>query len=310
MSEMKLKDGNEVPPPEGIRVAAEYRPDGSAEHLVADGENWVSLGKRYRRTPEYLVYSNFKTNDPEYVNWYLHHYVKCDLPTADRYNWRFSTSSRQGGGTRAGTIYIVPNWAELVAQAKIETRIFVEHFFRLVSLDPCVVEDDRVIVGLGAVRSNLHRADTFSLPLRYAGAPDRLADRWGEVLLQALRQFTEGLSGVAVDLYPTFRGLPPGFTPPPMRCKKWPVLMLDSSLEGVVKARFFEQIVPLAGLSGPEALAAIRDYGRWFEASFGDMRRRAFTKEVIGAGRTDPYYGVFHGVATGMRGFLSETKMM
>lgn len=310
MSNSELKKDNEFEPPADIKVQPEFRPEGSAVHLVSDGESWVSLAKRYRLTPEFLVDSNFRTKEPVYVNWYLHHYVKCDTPTPDRYNWTFSTSSRNGGGLRAGKIYIVPNWAEIVAQAKIQTRYFVETFFRTVSLAPCPIEDDRVTVPPRALGSHLQRADSFILPMRFAGAPDALAELWGEVLLRALRLFVEGLEGVGIGVFPSFPGLPPGFAPPPMRCKKWKILGLSSAMEGVMEAPFYEQIVRLAGFTGPEALRAIRDYGRWLEKSFRDMRSRAFTTDVMGSGKTDLYYRVFRGVAVGHNGFLAETTML
>lgn len=75
---------------------------------MADGENWESVASHYGIGVKDLIYANFKTLIPEEVNWYLHHYVKCDTPTHDRYNWRFSTSARSGGGPRAGIIFIPP----------------------------------------------------------------------------------------------------------------------------------------------------------------------------------------------------------
>lgn len=106
MPASSLLPGNEREP--ANKVAITFRPAGSVKHLISDGDNWQSLQDRYHIPAKTIIEANFKTTVPEEVNWYLHHYVNCDTPTADRYNWRFSTSARNGPSPRAGIIYIPP----------------------------------------------------------------------------------------------------------------------------------------------------------------------------------------------------------
>ena len=101
-----LLPGNEREP--ASKIAIDYRPAGSVEHLLVDGDNWGTLQERYQIPARTIIEANFKTAVPEEVNWYLHYYVNCDTPTLDRYNWRFSTSARNGPSPRAGIIYIPP----------------------------------------------------------------------------------------------------------------------------------------------------------------------------------------------------------
>jgi hypothetical protein len=117
-----LKSGNEDPPAEATKVAENYRPPRSLIHRVSDGENWTILAARYKVDARTLIWQNFQTDNAKVVNWYLHYYVKCDKTTPDRYNWRFSTSSRNGGGFRPGIIFVTPNWRAILDAAKFLTR--------------------------------------------------------------------------------------------------------------------------------------------------------------------------------------------
>lgn len=101
-----LKPGNEWPPPNDRLVPVDYRPPDSITHQVSDGERWESLATRYGIPVKDLIWANFKTTVPAEVNWYLNHYVACDTPSPDGYNWRFTTSARKGAGPRAGIIFI------------------------------------------------------------------------------------------------------------------------------------------------------------------------------------------------------------
>jgi hypothetical protein len=101
-----LLPGNEREPLK--RVAIDFRPASSVEHVVSDGDNWGTLQDRYGIPARTIIEANFKTIVPEEVNWYLHHYVNCDTTTPDRYNWRFSSTARNGPSPRAGIIYIPP----------------------------------------------------------------------------------------------------------------------------------------------------------------------------------------------------------
>lgn len=103
-----LKPGNEREPI--IKAPKDYRPPNSIKHYVADGENWQTLADKYGIDAKTIIFANFLTLVPQEVNWYLNHYVCCDTPTADRYNWRFSSSARKyvTKSERAGIIYIPP----------------------------------------------------------------------------------------------------------------------------------------------------------------------------------------------------------
>jgi hypothetical protein len=43
-----------------------------------------------------LIRFNFKTNNPDEVNWYLRRNVGCNVPTPDGFNWTFSSSASPG----------------------------------------------------------------------------------------------------------------------------------------------------------------------------------------------------------------------
>jgi hypothetical protein len=101
-----LKPGNEVEPPAGKRVPITYVPQPSFRHLVEDGETWETVAAKFGMNVQELILANFKTLVPQEINWYLHHYVECNVPTTDRYNWRFSASARKSGNPRAGVIFI------------------------------------------------------------------------------------------------------------------------------------------------------------------------------------------------------------
>ena len=101
-----LKPGNERPPSPDRLVPITYRPLNSTVHRVSDGERWESIAAQYSIGVKELIWENFKTDVPAEINWYLNHYVSCDTPTPDRYNWTFTTSARNGPGPRAGIIYI------------------------------------------------------------------------------------------------------------------------------------------------------------------------------------------------------------
>jgi N-acetylmuramoyl-L-alanine amidase len=70
------------------------------------------LGEQYGLLPLEIVYFNFKTFDPDEVNWYLHHYVRCRKATRDGLNWMFSSGldkeKRLPGQRQPGVVYIPP----------------------------------------------------------------------------------------------------------------------------------------------------------------------------------------------------------
>lgn len=121
-----LKLGNEKEPP--AKVSIDYRPKDSIAHNVVDGETWQSLADRYGVDVKYLIWINFKTLDSKEINWYLHHYVCCDTPAADRYNWKFTASAQKykTKSPRAGVIYIPPR------EITFEDEVIVVEIDRLV----------------------------------------------------------------------------------------------------------------------------------------------------------------------------------
>jgi hypothetical protein len=68
----------------------------SHHHRVIDGEDWHSLAKLYEISAKQLMLFNFKTTDPDKVNWYLREYVGCDVPDEPRHNWKLSKSADPG----------------------------------------------------------------------------------------------------------------------------------------------------------------------------------------------------------------------
>lgn len=305
-----LKEGNEKEPVFPNRVAPEYRPAYSAEHFVTDKDSWKSLGERYRLSPGFIIDSNFKTNDPEEINWYLRNYVKCTKPTADRYNWRFSTSSRNGGGPHAGKIYIVPNWFAIGIAAKIQTRYFVSDFFKATSLDPCVIDSTNLVIRQGTVRSTFNSPYFFATQMKLGGAPDELADIWADTLVKALTLFVESIDGLAVDVFPQFLQIPRGYPAGPSPAKSFKLLAMESSMQGVLESSYFENIAAMARLDSPAATIAMKHYGLWFEKSFAELRKNAVATYVMGKGLSNPHTGIFSGYASAYKGFLAKTNLL
>ena len=80
-------------------VPPDYRPPNSYAHQVTDIDlhhGWKGIARRLRLNPRWLIAFNFKTTNPDEVNWYLRRNVGCDLCTDDRMNWMFSSSADPG----------------------------------------------------------------------------------------------------------------------------------------------------------------------------------------------------------------------
>ncbi|GIQ73961.1 hypothetical protein [Bradyrhizobium sp. RD5-C2] len=71
-------------------------------------EDWKTVAADHHVHVDYLIYYNFRTHNPDIVNWYLRHYVGC-TKSRDGRNWAFSP------GMKPGVIYI-----------PIETLVFEE----------------------------------------------------------------------------------------------------------------------------------------------------------------------------------------
>ena len=66
-------------------------------HRVTDDETLESVAHKYGVPVKTLILHNFGTLDPTEINWYLHYYVGCKLPTHDHKNWRFSRAAMTQG---------------------------------------------------------------------------------------------------------------------------------------------------------------------------------------------------------------------
>jgi hypothetical protein len=52
-------------------------------------DTWESVAQQYSMDVRRLIYFNFKTNNPQQVNFYLRTYVGCNTPSPTRWNWTF-----------------------------------------------------------------------------------------------------------------------------------------------------------------------------------------------------------------------------
>lgn len=71
-------------------------PPGTSPYKVSDTDSWVNIALRLQMDAWDLIYLNFKTRDPDEVNWYLRHHVGCRRQTADGDNWMFSSDANPG----------------------------------------------------------------------------------------------------------------------------------------------------------------------------------------------------------------------
>jgi hypothetical protein len=65
-------------------------------------EDWGSVARKFGVDVDDLIFFNFMTNNPDEVNWYLHHHTGCNKPSPSGNNWMFSNSANPG------VIYIPP----------------------------------------------------------------------------------------------------------------------------------------------------------------------------------------------------------
>jgi len=91
-----LPYGNERRPAQPVdRI---YSPPelGARQTKVGDKDDWHSLAMKFWVDEKILIYYNFKTTEPAYVNWYLREYVGCVRPDDRRQNWKFSAAADPG----------------------------------------------------------------------------------------------------------------------------------------------------------------------------------------------------------------------
>jgi hypothetical protein len=77
-------------------LPVDYVPPGGFSYRVKDGDDWRSVALKHGVDVNALVYFNFKTNNPDEVNWYLRRNVGCKKATNDNNNWRFSSDAQPG----------------------------------------------------------------------------------------------------------------------------------------------------------------------------------------------------------------------
>ncbi len=104
------------------KVPAGYVPPNSTSYRVKDGDSWVTIAQKNGQDVWKLIENNFKTRNPDEVNWYLRTRVGCKLQTRDGKNWMFSSSASPGiiyipNAPPAPLYYVVPDM-QLVPQDK------------------------------------------------------------------------------------------------------------------------------------------------------------------------------------------------
>jgi len=152
-SPIPLAKNCEVPPPNMYDVHPNYPPDGGEAHPVKEGENFITIANK----PEYksrlenyrakvaepelfdnlsdelanaraLIYFNYGTTVPEYVNWFLLNVTCCYHATDDKHNRRFSNydaeskSPKYGNIKRAGQIYVPKDSVKPKPKSKPDLR--------------------------------------------------------------------------------------------------------------------------------------------------------------------------------------------
>lgn len=86
-------------------LAKSWPPHDYVNKLEVDlSDNWTSLAGS--RDPWRLILYNFRTHDPDEVNWYLYHWVGCRAVTADGKNYRFSSFDDRLGPGASTPLYI------------------------------------------------------------------------------------------------------------------------------------------------------------------------------------------------------------
>lgn len=293
----RLKDGNEREPPPGRKVPIGFRPPNSFLHMVADRESWQSLGTRYKVPPMKIIQDNFGTTVPEEINWYLNHYVDCDSPTPDRYNWRFSTSARRGTSPRAGIVYVVPNWPVIFPGVKKATRAAVNLWFSQTSMKGGRVVGRSLWIPGNSLMSEWRQMPRFKFELEWAGAPTALADAISEVVREVLGTFTRAVNEFQPDAF----AVAPRQSVQVQHLIPWPLLSSGAGTPEVVEAANLRRLLNnRLGKDAAVGMQAVAEYARWFDGSFKLFRHTTMAKQVavMMLPRTDPRRPP-EGIATG-----------
>jgi hypothetical protein len=262
----KLKPGNEVEPKLGFKKDESYRPAQSLVHRLSDGENWEKLAARYKREAKQIMRDNFGTTDPYEVNWYLGRYVKCDKATADRYNWRFSTSSRGGGGVRPGILYIIPNWFAIQDAARLLARRAIIQWLDNAFLGPTMVIGDSFRLRGRNISWRPTFLQDFTRMLRLQGATDDLSHAWAEAVHKALLNFSHSIESTIALPVPQIDG---GGDRVPANC----FLVWKAFEKATTSTTAFFDLMDVDGMSMNDAAArqAVGEFGRWWQERMNNV---------------------------------------
>jgi hypothetical protein len=123
-----------------------------------------------------IIYFNFKTNVPEEVNWYLHHYVGCERTTADGKNYVFGFSGAAKAGKRKARIYIPPqqfSFPPVTIEGTLPPRFFSVHEDPQTWTPPPMTDDG------ATARIIVTRAPWTHETLTVGGLAVRTRKQWG-----------------------------------------------------------------------------------------------------------------------------------
>ena len=99
-----------------------YRPLTAKPYNVRTGDTWESVALQNNLDVQKLIHFNFQTNNPDEVNWYLHHRVGCVKPSPSGMNWAFSSDARPG------VIYLPIAQSELKPVKKTKAKTITSPF--------------------------------------------------------------------------------------------------------------------------------------------------------------------------------------
>lgn len=74
-------------------------PPGGVPYRLQNGDNWISLAQRFGMAPQSLIFFNYGTSEPKYVNYYLKHNAGCKVVSPDGKNYSFTDAN-------PGVIYV------------------------------------------------------------------------------------------------------------------------------------------------------------------------------------------------------------
>lgn len=299
-----LKSGNELPPPQPLLDS--FRPPNSLPHRVSTGENWQTLGARYKVDPRQLILQNFQTDKAEYVNWYLHHRLKCDTTTPDRYNWVFSSSARHNGGPHAGTVHITPLWYAIVDAAQVLTRRWFAGIVNGSLLKPTLFGATRLIT----LRDTDFQWDIttglveFRNSLGWQGATDELAAAWAEALAASFRDLFQSVD-VRLPVDASRFPVPPVGTVVPVMTMLPAWAPVDGENAKGKFTRYQSTIVQqLDRHTDSPMRSALTTFRQWWDRELPTLCDRVRFRAVLLQGQYDHAHNVFTGSAFGQRGCL------